>query len=204
MHEQLPPTLPGFETIKRFWDKNRQITITKILPGEYYVSINDEIISTVLGSCVAACIWDEKNKIGGMNHFLIPKKVDPTSPTDSYALRYGSWIMESLINELLKHGAERKHMRAKVFGGGKLNHPQNNHVRNIEFVLAHLMLENIPLVVENTGGAWPRKLMFSPLTGKAQMKKLQFTHNDTIERRERQYLLDVQTYEDDSNIELFK
>lgn len=207
MYETISPPLAGFETVKRFWDKTRGIVITKLLPGEFYVSTSDEMISTTLGSCVSACLWDEKNKIGGMNHFLLPVLAGTkgaSSSNDSYALRYGNWIMESLINELLKHGAERKNLRAKVFGGGFIKNGLTNNDRNVKFVLAHLMLENIPLVNENTGGSYPRKLMFNPRTGAIQMKTLQQTRNDTIERREIQYNRDIRHYEFDSNIELFQ
>jgi chemotaxis protein CheD len=151
-------------------------------------------------------LWDEKNQIGGMNHFLLPTFYNAKGSnhsSDSYALRYGNWIMESLFNELLKHGADRKSLRAKVFGGGSIKNGLTNNDRNVKFVLAHLMLENIPLVNENTGGNYPRKVMFNPLTGAIQMKTLQKTRNDTIERREIQYNEDIRHYEFDSNIELF-
>lgn len=203
MYELLSPPIAGFETMKRFWDKTRNITITKLLPGEFYVSTSHEMISTVLGSCVSACLWDEDNQIGGMNHFLLPTTLG-VSGANSYALRYGSWVMECLINKLLKHGAERENIRAKVFGGASIKDGLAENKRNIKFVLAHLMLENIPLVSEDTGGKYPRKVMFNPLTGRIQMKILQQTRNSTIQRREHQYNSDVRHYEFDSNIELFK
>ncbi|NQZ07712.1 MAG: chemoreceptor glutamine deamidase CheD [Algicola sp.] len=204
MYEHLSPPIAGFETVKRFWDKTRNITITKLLPGEFYVSTSQEMISTVLGSCVSACLWDESNKIGGMNHFLLPTITGENGSSNSYALRYGNWIMESLINELLKHGAKRQHIRAKVFGGASIKDGLPNSDRNVKFILAHLMLENIPLVGENTGGNLPRKVMFNPLTGRTQIKALQKTRNDTIQVREQQYNKDLRYYEFDSNIELFK
>lgn len=74
MHAKFRPVLPGFEHIKRYWDAGRTSVVAKILPGEFYVSKNDELISTVLGSCIAACVYDEKAGIGGVNHFMLPVK----------------------------------------------------------------------------------------------------------------------------------
>ncbi len=202
------PPLPGFETIKRFWDKRRGIIIAKILPGEFYVSKSDEAISTVLGSCISACIWDEVNQVGGMNHFLLPiQKTQGKTWGDpaSYTTRYGNWAMEYLVNEVIKHGATRNNMKAKVFGGGKIINAMTTDVGNgnVEFVLEYLKLENIPIIAQDTGGPWPRKVMFDPLTGRAQVKKLRSMHNDTVQRRERQYANDVVQHETESNIELF-
>lgn len=209
-NKHFTPPLSGFETIKRFWDKRRGVIIAKILPGEFYVSKNAEIISTVLGSCISACIWDEVNGVGGMNHFLLPVQKTISSKNwgsdpASYTTRYGNWAMEYLVNEVIKHGATRNNMKAKIFGGGKIINAMTTDVGNgnVEFVLEYLKLENIPIIAQDTGGPWPRKVMFDPLTGRAQVKKLRSMHNDTVQRRERQYINDVATHETESNIELF-
>lgn len=198
------PPLPGFETIKRFWDKRRGIIIAKILPGEFYVSKSREAISTVLGSCISACVWDEVNGVGGMNHFLLPQR-NNSSTSDSYTARYGNWAMEYLVNEVLKHGATRNNLKSKIFGGGKIINSMTNEVGNgnVDFVLEYLRLENIPIVANDTGGPWPRKVMFDPLSGRAQVKKLRSMHNDTVQRRERQYVSNIDKNETESNIELF-
>ena len=88
----------------------------KVLPGEYYVTQVDLMVVTVLGSCIAACIWDPKVRVGGMNHFMLPEGGGDTSG------RYGSYAMELLINEMIKLGARREWMQAKVFGGGQVMH----------------------------------------------------------------------------------
>jgi chemotaxis protein CheD len=123
----------------------------------------------------------------------------------SYTTRYGNWAMEYLVNEVIKHGATRNNMKAKVFGGGKIINAMTTDVGNgnVEFVLEYLKLENIPIVAQDTGGPWPRKVMFDPLSGRAQIKKLRSMHNDTVQRRERQYVKDVVKHEEESNIELF-
>lgn len=208
-HNNFAPPLPGFETIKRFFDKRRGMIIAKILPGEFYVTTSSEIISTVLGSCISACVWDEVNGIGGMNHFLLPQKnansSDGWGGTTGYTARYGNWAMEYLVNEVIKHGATRNNMKAKIFGGGKIINAMTTDVGNgnVEFVLEYLKLENIPIIANDTGGPWPRKVMFNPMTGRAQVKKLRSMHNDTVQRRERQYVSDVVQSETESNIELF-
>lgn len=203
------PPLSGFETIKRFWDRRRNTVIAKILPGEFYVTKSPELISTVLGSCISACIWDEVNKVGGMNHFLLPQRSSNSSSSwgdpSSYTTRYGNWAMEYLVNEVIKQGGTRNNMKAKVFGGGKIINAMTTDVGhgNVEFVLEYLKLENIPIIANDTGGPWPRKVMFDPLTGRAHVKKLRSMHNDTVQRRERQYVSDVVQSEQESNIELF-
>jgi chemotaxis protein CheD len=145
-NDNFAPPLPGFETIKRFWDKRRNTIIAKILPGEFYVSKSNEIISTVLGSCISACIWDEVNGVGGMNHFLLPERGehsgDAWGDSTSYTTRYGNWAMEYLVNEVIKQGGTRNNIKAKIFGGGKIISAMTNDVGNgnVEFVLEYLKL----------------------------------------------------------------
>ena len=102
-----------------YYDRTFDRDAAKILPGEYYFTCKDMLIVTVLGSCVAACIRDRVTGIGGMNHFMLPAGGDPDSPV-SASMRYGTYAMEVLINELLKSGARRENLEAKVFGGGNV------------------------------------------------------------------------------------
>jgi chemotaxis protein CheD len=150
----------------------------KVLPGEFFVAGEDVVLSTVLGSCVSACIWDPKLKIGGMNHFLLPGEVAPggagTDPM-SESGRYGVFAMEQLINELLKRGARRNSLEAKVFGGG---HVMRNFTtitvgtRNAEFVLRFLATEGIRVVSQDLKDIHPRRVAFFPYTGRALCKHL--------------------------------
>ncbi|MDM8560868.1 hypothetical protein [Candidatus Parabeggiatoa sp. HSG14] len=116
----MPRALPGYEHIKRYWDHHNDSSIAKILPGEYYVTRHDEVLVTVVGSCVAACIHDNVSGIGGMNHFMLPHStLDKWEHTSvSTESRYGSFAMEYLINEILKYGGKRKNLEVKLFGGG--------------------------------------------------------------------------------------
>ena len=112
-----PAAVPGFEHFERHWDRENGWTV-KILPGEYYVSRGEEAISTVLGSCVSACVRDPQRGVGGMNHFMLPEDTavgpnDWLDPAVGLATRYGSYAMESLINDLLKLGAVRERLAEK-------------------------------------------------------------------------------------------
>jgi chemotaxis protein CheD len=204
-------TLRGFEHINRYFDKTRQKNVAKILPGELYVTQQEENIATTLGSCVSACIWDSRNHIGGMNHFMLPitdKEISNISwgnrnlPSD--ATRYGNYAMEHLINEILKHGGNRSFLQAKVFGGGRvLNQMTDVGKKNAAFVLEYLHTENIPLISQDLGDIYPRKVLFDPMTGKVLMKKLTTTHNETINRREQTYRSDLVKKPVEGDIELF-
>jgi chemotaxis protein CheD len=203
--------LRGFEHINRYFDKTRQKNVAKILPGELYVTEQEENIATTLGSCVSACIWDSRNHIGGMNHFMLPitdKEINNISwgnrnlPSD--ATRYGNYAMEHLINEILKHGGSRPFLQAKVFGGGRvLNQMTDVGKKNAAFVLEYLKTENIPLISQDLGDIYPRKVLFDPMTGKVLMKKLTTTHNETINRREQNYRSDLVKKPVEGDIELF-
>ena len=205
MDSHFKPVLHGFEHIKRFWDSGQRQVIAKVLPGEFYVSKNDEVISTVLGSCIAACIYDDKLGVGGMNHFMLPieKGVEPTS-AHNLNCRYGNWAMEFLINEVLKNGASRQNLKIKLFGGGKIIRSMTDiGLGNIRFAYSYVQEEGLELVSHDVGGPWPRKVNFNPQTGKAQVKKLRDMHTDVIEKREVRYLHDIEEQDFKTDIELF-
>ncbi|WP_407927781.1 chemoreceptor glutamine deamidase CheD [Hydrogenophaga crassostreae] len=154
----------------------------KVLPGEYYVTQDDMMVMTVLGSCIAACIWDPKVRVGGMNHFMLPDGNGDTSG------RYGSYAMELLINEMIKLGSRREWMQAKVFGGGQVMHSfttMNVGERNTEFVIDYLQTERIAVVSKDVLDIYPRKVCYFPSTGKAMVKRLAHSHPETLESQER-------------------
>ena len=194
--------LPGFENIKRGWDKKNGIYDAKILPGEFYVTIKDESISTVLGSCISACIRDKKLGIGGMNHFMLPATGEVGSMGS--ANRYGNFAMENLINEILKNGGKRENLEVKVFGGGKiLQNMTDVGERNIAFVREYLNIEGIHVVTEDVGDTCPRKVVYFPASGRALLKKLRSLHNESIVTREKTYMKDIDVKPDNGDIELF-
>lgn len=204
-----PHALPGFKSINRYWDKINNTFTAKILPGEFYVTTNNELITTVLGSCVSACIRDPIFGIGGMNHFMLPLEGDHGSTAwknagSSAATRYGNVAMELLINNILKHGGERKNLEVKLFGGGRiLTQMTDVGRRNIEFVREYLKVEGLRVVAEDLGDTNPRKVNYDPISGKVRVKKLRSLHNDTIITREQSYMRDLEEQPEAGEIDLF-
>lgn len=174
----------------RYFDRTFDCEAVKVLPGEYFYTRQDLMITTVLGSCVAACIRDRVRGIGGMNHFLLPSNSAEADSPVSESMRYGSYAMEVLINELLKAGAKREHLEAKVFGGGNVLPGMtsiNVGARNARFVLNYLKTDNIPVLVEDLLDIYPRKVCFFPGSGKVMVRKLKQSVDDSILTREREY-----------------
>jgi len=194
--DQFPKALKGFEHINRYWDRQHHSISAKILPGEFYVTQQEEMITTVLGSCVSACIRDPARGIGGMNHFMLPLNKDQhwdANDMFSNATRYGNYAMEHLINELLKYGARKNKLEIKVFGGARIiNAMTDIGDSNCEFVRYFLDLESLPIQAQDLGGINPRKVLYFPKTGRVRVRKLQHLHNDTIEQREVSYLHEIE------------
>ncbi len=174
------PRKPG-EASFFYWDAHFRNEAVKVLPGEYFVFDEDILITTTLGSCIAACLWDRERRIGGMNHFMLPE-----GSSDSG--RYGSYAMELLINELMKRGASRMTLEAKVFGGGAVIGGMstiNVGERNTRFVIDYLQTERIPIVSRDVLEIYPRKVCFLPASGKAMVKRLAPTHADAFVAQDR-------------------
>lgn len=209
LNKTVPKCLKGFEHINRFWDKTNDCFAAKILPGEFYVSDQAEVIGTVLGSCVSACIRDPKTGVGGMNHFMLPigKGGDQSKfIKNSEEGRYGNFAMEILINELLKTGCKRRNLEVKIFGGGKVLASMSSidiGQKNIQFVKDYIYDEGLRLVAEDVGDVHPRKVLYFPETGKVKMKKLITTRNSTILSREAEYRRHLQVDKTAGDIELF-
>ena len=203
------PTLPGFESVNRYRDAHTRCIVAKILPGEYYVTMNREQIATVLGSCVAACIRDKVFGIGGMNHFMLPQHCarsdrSVNSGVLSDATRYGTFAMEHLINDILKCGGHRKNLEVKIFGGGRMIEGLSDiGFSNVNFVKKYLATENLTIAVEDTGGTHPRKIIYDPRSGRVRLKRLKQLHNSTILDREASYRKQLQDQPVDGGIELF-
>lgn len=204
------PALVGFTHIKRYWDKTNNSHVAKILPGEYYVTTNHELITTVLGSCISACIRDTLFGIGGMNHFMLPMSKTENGggwggDINSSATRYGNFAMEHLINGILTNGGQRKNLEVKIFGGGRIISQMTDvGANNIDFVRDYIETEALNLISENVGDIYPRKVLYDPKTGKVKMKKLRSLHNDTIISRETDYSkVLIDTPEETGDIDLF-
>lgn len=198
---------PGFEAIPRYWNNHHNSMVARVDPGEYYLSCQDELIFTRLGSCIAACIWDPLMGIGGLNHFLLPERKihDDWHQLTSYSCRYGNWAMEQLINGIQSAGGQRDRLQAKIFGGAKLGSMSVINVgeSNIAFVRQYLATEGIEVIAEDVGGHWPRKVMFHPQSGRVLVKRLASEPVESTIKQERAYLEGVAQHQGDSNVELF-
>lgn len=208
-NETAPPSLPGFEKFKKLWDKDNNVFTIKILPGEYYVTSSNEGISTVLGSCISACIRDPKAGVGGMNHFMLPaSSISPDKAVDqnswSKSARYGNFAMELLINEILKNGGKKSRLEVKIFGGGKIIQGMTDvGERNINFVMDYLKNEDLAIISSDVGLTFPRKVFYNPKNGTAKIKKLRDLHEKAIIDEESRYLDNITKKPISGDIDLF-
>ena len=189
-----------------YFDRHFNTEAAKILPGEYFVTGRDMVLVTVLGSCVAACIRDRVSGVGGMNHFMLPDSGSDRSNPLAASMRYGSYAMEILINQLIKLGAVRSNLEAKVFGGGQVLRgfsAGSVGERNAEFVLDYLRTENIRIAAQDLLDIYPRKVYFFPQNGKVLVKKLRKENNNTIVEREQEYGTRITSSDVAGDVELF-
>ena len=191
----------------RYFDREFGVESIKVLPGQYYAAAGEGSISTVLGSCVSSCLWDPVQRVGGMNHFMLPGEPSPAPLPWAVSARFGIYAMEVLINEMLRMGADRSRLVAKVFGGARVLQGFDTidvGSKNSAFVLNFLREEGIRLVAQDLMGVEPRKLHFFPETGKVQMKKLRMQQVDTLQRQEREYLSQLDRGSNGGEIEMFR
>jgi chemotaxis protein CheD len=194
------------DPVARYFDKQFGLEAVKILPGQYYSARREIVIVTVLGSCVSACLWDPALRVGGMNHFMLPGSGGAADARAPDPARLGVYAMELLINQLLKLGAERGRLVAKVFGGGSVLQgldTLNIGNQNGGFVLDFLREEGIPVLGRDLYDVCARKVYFFPASGKVLVKRLGDARNDTIERRERDYLAKLAQPGAASDVEIF-
>lgn len=204
---QVPPApLPGYDEIKRFFDPRLNAVTAKILPGQYYVSNGDEVITTLLGSCVSACIWDPEAGIGGMNHFMNPQS-GSGAPIQGGpgAARYGLFAMEFLINSILTHGGQRHRLVAKLTGGGHVVPGKTMRIGadNVRFARQYLSDEGIELKSEHVEGNNARRVAFHPTSGRCRIQELSTWTSEAAES-EQQYATSIEaTGSGPGDIELF-
>lgn len=186
------------------YDNHFQKNIITIHPGEYYASSEPNLISTVLGSCVSVALFDKELGIGGLNHFLLAKATQFTNSDIGMAGRFGEYAIELLITDLIKMGSNRKSLTAKVFGGGHIldTGPGKTKINvasdNVEFAFSYLGIEKIRIISSDTGGIFPRKIFYDPLTSKIYLKTLPKTHTqiDLIKRAEKRYVSSIEKKKD--------
>lgn len=208
----LAKVLPGFENIRRYTNPQGQV-IAKLLPGDFYVTTYDEVLDTVLGSCVSACIRNSKLGIGGMNHFMLPRPSGNGHDTwetgaAGRATRYGSASMEQLINRILKAGGTRADLEVKIFGGGRvLKTLTDVGDHNVVFVREFLKQEGLRVTSEDVGDTCPRHVQYFPLTGRVRVRHLTSTHGRDVARdvasQEQQFLKGLEKTPVAGEIDLF-
>jgi chemotaxis protein CheD len=175
---------------RRFFDTAESNWMVKVFPGEYYVTPKkDEVLVTVLGSCVAACIRDPVRRVGGMNHFMLPHSKGGNWGGDLQSTRFGNFAMEKLINELMKAGASRNSLEIKVFGGGNVTDTQNAiGTENSQFILRYLESEGLRCTVQDLGGLLPRRIHYYPETGRVIRRLLGTSDSKAVAREETAYV----------------
>ncbi|MGI9491217.1 MAG: chemoreceptor glutamine deamidase CheD [Geminicoccaceae bacterium] len=196
------------ETPSRYFDARFETHAVMVLPGRHYVTTSaDEMIVTLLGSCVAACIRDPVAAVGGLNHFLLPESENGNwGSTADAAMRYGNHAMETLINDIIKLGGMRSRLEVKIFGGAQIIEGATTMAvgqKNIDFVQSYLTNEGIDIAAEHLGGPMPRRIHYFPVTGKVQMRQLQRSADTTLFNREMTYLHQIQVDDDANDPELF-
>lgn len=188
----------------RYYDHALQTEAVKLLPADYIATDQPVALVTLLGSCVAACLYDPLPGVGGMNHFMLPG--GDGSQNDGGSARYGAHAMELLINDLLKRGARRSRLLAKVFGGGNVLsgfYSDPIGTRNARFVLQYLAAERIPVMARDLGDIHPRKVCFFAQTGRTLVKRLPATRDNEIARVERDYYGSLNRAPASGGVELF-
>jgi chemotaxis protein CheD len=177
--------------------------VAKLLPGEYLASSREVVIATVLGSCVAACLYDRASGVFGMNHFMLPRGNGEASKS----MRYGAYAMEVLLNEMFKLGARRERLEAKVTGGAAVLPDMkslNVGERNAAFVVDYLNTEGIPIVAADLEGQYARKIYLYGASGRVRVRQLRALRNDTVSRRDAEYLARLQRAAVAGEVSLFK
>jgi chemotaxis protein CheD len=179
--------LPG--QASSYFDRHFQRQAWRLLPGEWQATGADEMIVTVLGSCVAVCLLDPEAAVGGMNHFMLPHLPAQAPEDPGLAGRYGFDAMNLLIEGTLQLGAQRPRLVAKAFGGGRVVDGLGDvGGQNAAFIRGFLRAEGIPLLAEDLGGDRPRKVCLFPATGQVLVKRLAGRDHETLLLRERAWL----------------
>ena len=190
---------------KRFYDSASAVWMVKVFPGEFYITSDpQEMLVTVLGSCVAACVRDPQRGIGGMNHFMLPQGSSTGWGGVAESTRFGNFAMEKLINELIKAGCSRSALEIKVFGGGNvIDSSAAIGTNNAEFVLRYLEAEGLHCAAKDLGGQLPRRIQYFPATGKVVRRLLGSSEKLSIVREESEYARNLTTHRTAGEVELF-
>lgn len=191
------------DAARRYFDHNLELTVVKLISGDWHVSTGGEMLVTILGSCVAACLRDPVAKVAGMNHFMLPG--DPARAIQECdAARYGVHAMEQLINGLMKRGARRERLELKLFGGGNvLKNSTQIGSRNAEFIRDFARREGLSIASEDMEGPCPRRVHYFTDSGKVRVRRLQREEDLRILQVERDYAERLKQKPVEGDVELF-
>ncbi len=171
MNRSAAPRILGFEHLAMSWQEKWHCYGLKISQGDFCVTSQEVVITTVLGSCISVCIYDPSVGYGGMNHFMLPKSAN--NADRDKPLRYGLFAMEQLINQLWKSGCKKHNLKLKVIGGGRMMDNFSDIGKlNIEFIEQYIKDEKLHLIASDLGGDYARKLAFFPATGRLLVNRI--------------------------------
>jgi chemotaxis protein CheD len=177
--ERRVPQPDFMEDGARFYDTGFKAHVQPVLPGEFAVTMSkDDMLATIVGSCVTACVRDPVLGVGGMNHFMLPGDEAP-------ALRYGHFAMQRLLSALFGMGAKRERLEIRLFGGASLlKSPTSLGDENIRFIKNYLQEEGLQETAADLGGVYPRRIHYVPATGRVFRLLMRRTDDANIFTRE--------------------
>ncbi len=197
-----PISLLGSENLDVYWRDKWQCFGVNIKQGDYCVTDQKVVITTVLGSCISVCLHDKQTGFGGINHFMLPTKCDDN---DMYRpFRFGAFAMEQMVNQLLKQGAEKDQLEVKVIGGAKMMGKLSNIGQlNIDFITQYINDEKLHLVAQDIAGDQGRKLAFFPSTGRLLVSRIAQIENQQLLATESKNFNKSEKLDSQHGVELF-
>jgi len=191
--------------VSRYFDPKLKRTVVSVPPGGCYVTGDPgEVLTTLLGSCVSACIRDVEAGIGGLNHFLLPDSTTTTADPVDLGYRYGSFAMEALINDILRRGGAKNRLEIKLFGGAEvLSDVRPIGRRNVAFAENFFATEHMAVAARHLGGKQARRIQYFPITGRVRLRVLPGEEKRTVVAEERAYTRYLDSTEVGGEVELF-
>jgi chemotaxis protein CheD len=191
---------------RSYFDARFDALVHPVAPGAHAINGKPaEMLSTVLGSCIAVCLRDEQRRIGGINHFMLPALADGQIQNRD-AMLYGDTAMEVLINALMRAGCDRRNLEAKVFGGARIAAAFDQSAigeRNAQFAVDFLSHEKIPVRSRDTGGSSPRRILFEPWSGRALVQHIDPLATADLARTEARHQAAISVRRTASIVEMF-
>lgn len=193
--------------MKKSFNRKFNRYVYEIFAGDYYTTVEQNVVlTTLLGSCISVCMRDSFSKVVGINHFMLPGRISSEDLIFSEDARYGISAMEKMINSMMKRGARRNSLEAKVFGGGRVMETSLTNVAqsNADFAMSFLQMEGIPILAKDTGGQFGRKLFFFPDTYTIYVKRIHYDKTlDNAISREKRFLDWMHKHQEGGELTLF-